>query len=226
MPAPTVNSGETTYVAPSSMTSHSIPAPSHVEGDAIYVLFLIDGVQVLTPDSGFLAVEDDVAIAAGDHTATFGLYRKIASASEPANYTFTNSSAERGCAIAWSVSGEDSLDVSTTNSGDSSTATCPSATTTGQDALVLRAVGTDSETLPHGTIAGYTKIAEVERSSGGTLSVQYTAQAIAGATGTAAVTISGGQEWGAITAASLPANGSGGFNPAWAKQSNKLIGAF
>ena len=226
MPAPTVNSGETTYTSPSSLTSHSIPVPSHSEGDAIYVLFLIDGVQTLTPDSGFEAVEGNVAIAEGDHTATFGLYRKIAGASEPTNYIFANSAAERGCAIAWSVSGEEALDGSNTSSGDSSTASCPNVTTTEPDALILRAVGTDLETLPHGTIPGYTKIAEVERSSGGTLSAQHTTQASAGPTGAVNVSIAGTQEWGTITAASLPANDVGGFNPGWANQSNKLIGAF
>lgn len=225
MPAPTVNSGHTTYTAPSSLTSHNITVPPHSEGDAIYVLFLIDGNQSLTPDTGFSAIEDDVAIYSGDHTATFGLYRKIAGASEPGTYTFTNSSAERGCAIAFSVSREDSVDVSATNGGDSSTATCPTVTTTGADALILRAVGTDSETLPHGTISGYTKIAEVERSSGGTLSIQYDTQASAGATGTANVSISTTQEWGTITAASLPAGG-GDFQSAWAIGVNKLTGVF
>lgn len=224
MPAPSVNSGHTTYESAGSSNSHVVDAPSHSEGDGIWIAIVVDGAQTLTPPAGFVGAA--LSISAANHTATLGVYRKTAGASEPSTYTVQCSSSERAAAISWSQSNDNSFDVTASDSDTSSTANCPSATTTEDNTLILRIVGTDSETLPHGTISGYTKLDEVERSSGGTVSVQYTTQASAGATGAENVSLNSSQEWRGVTVAVKGVASGGGFQVAWGTGINNLVGAF
>lgn len=223
MPSPNVNTGHTTYIAPSSVTNHVVNAPSHEEGDAIYIAIVVDGVQALTPPSGFSGVSFN--INASNNTAQLGIYRKVAGGSEPSTYTVQCSSAERAAAIVWSQSDDNDIDVNDDDDGNSASANCPGVTTTEDDTLILRVVGTDSTTLSHGTISGHTKLTEVERSSGGTVSVQYKTQASAGASGAGIVSLGASQEWRGVTLAIKGVSAGGGFQPAWAANVNKLIGA-
>lgn len=209
MPAPSVNSGHTLRENSNTVMMHVIDAPSHSENDAIYFFLLVDGNQTILAPAGFETILSNLAVRTGDHTATVSFFRKVAGGSEPSTYTASTLSGERSVAIAWSQSDDNNVDVSATTSGDGSTVTCPSATTTEADTLILRMVGTDNVTLPHGTATGYTYLAGVERSSGGTVSVQYKVQAAAGATGTEDVSIDSTQEWIGITVA-IKGAGSGG----------------
>lgn len=225
MAAPSVNSGHTTYTS-NTVLLHPIPAPVYVPDSIIYIAIAHDGNQMLMPPAGFTTVISNLAINSSDHTATFALFRKPAAVDDPSTFTVTSSGAERAAAVAWSVSDDNGVDVVGTDDGDSNTISCPSVMTTEDDTMVFRIGAADTDTLPHGTIGGYTKLAEVERSSGATVSVQYKTQASAGDTGAENFSMGEVNEWVGITVAVKGTGGGGGFKAAWAIGTNKLIGAF
>lgn len=197
MAAPTVNSGHTTLAEISSVTSHVVDVPTHSSGDGIYIAIVCDGSQSFTFPAGFSKIISDTVTSS---TATLAIARKTAGGSEGSTYTVTTSGSERAVAVAWSQSNDNGIDGTTPspNTGSSATATCPSVTTTVANTLVLRVVGTDNESSTHSTVSGYTKIAEVQQASAGTISIQWIVQASAGSSGTADVTITS-EQWAAAT---------------------------
>lgn len=200
MTAPILDAaGRKTLADSSSVTNHVIDVPSNSVGDAVYIAIVCDGNQSFTFPAGFAAVHSNISISS---TATFALGRKeISGSADSGTYTVTTSGSERAAAIAWKQSGDTGVDAAPTpNTGDGATATCPSATTTGADRLILLIVATDGDSTTHSTISGFTKLDEIFAVSGGTISVQYATQSSAGATGANNVTI-GTEQWSAATVA-------------------------
>lgn len=208
MTAPALDAaGHKTLADTSSVSDHVIDVPSNSVGDAVYIAIVCDGNQSFTFPAGFTVIHSNISISS---TATFGLGRKeIAGSADSGTYTVTTSGSERAAAIAWRQSGDTGVDhAPTPNTGSGATATCPSATTTGADRLILLIVATDGDSTTHSTVSGFTKLNEIFAFSGGTISVQYATQAAAGATGTNDVAISS-EQWSAVTVAVAGTAGGG-----------------
>ncbi len=185
----------------SSGTDHIINTPTHVELDVIYIAVVCDDDLTLTEPDGFTVVIENQAVITGDDAATFSLYKKTAGSSEPASYMVKSSSSERAALLAFSVDNDNGVDDYATSDGDSTTATCPTVTTTGTDRLICRIVATENDTTPHEQLSGYTFATESGVSSGGSISLQYLTQAAAGASGAETVTLSVDERWLGLTLA-------------------------
>lgn len=211
MTAPSVDAANHKTLADSgSVTNHVIDVPPNSVGDVVYIAIVCDGTQSFTFPAGFTAVLSNIAIPSTSQTATLALGRKeITGSADSGTYTVTTSGSERAAAIAWRQSGDTGVDhAPTPNTGSGATATCPSATTTGADRLILLIVATDGDSTTHSTVSGFTKLNEIFAFSGGTISVQYATQAAAGATGTNDVAISS-EQWSAVTVAVAGTAGGG-----------------
>lgn len=146
--------------------------------------------------------------------STFRAWYKIAGASEPVNYTFTSSDSDQLIAAIMRFTGHDSANpinaVSSVNTGNTNSPTCPSVDTTAADTLVLRAFGTDDDdiTVDGGYPSGHTGI--FVRGSAGSwgetsIGAAYTTQASAGPTGAASFSsLTANEQWGAVTIAITP----------------------
>ena len=184
-----------------SVKDHLINTPSHVELDVIYIGVVCDDDLTLTAPDGFTAVIENQAVITGSDSATFSLYKKTAGSSEPGSYTVKSSGSERAALLAFSVENDNGVDVFSTSDGTSSTATCPTVTTTGTDRLICRIVATEGYSIPHQQLAGYTFATEAGVSSGGSISLQYLTQATAGASGAETVTLNDSERWLGLTLA-------------------------
>lgn len=204
MSAPTVNSGHTTQT--STAEKHGVTTPTHSEGDLIFIFAGIDegaGAVTMTKPTGFSVAYENMHCY-GSHVRA-SLWYIVASASEPSSYLWTSSATEESLSIAWSVSGHDGIDLTSGSStGNGSTVTCLSVTTTVANTLVLRLIHTDQDTLSHELESGYTWIDSYASSGVATLSVQHIAQATAGSTGNATLTLGVTDEWGGRTVAIKP----------------------
>ena len=191
----------------SPLTSHDIDAPAHNEGDAIYIYASINGARQMNPPSGFSHVIN--SYKAYSNAVTMSLFRKVAGASEPSTYTWTSLSADYSVSMSWSIANDGGVDVvSAGNTGSSSTASCADATSTVDNALVLRLIATDNATLSHGTASGHTMIGSVESASAATISAQYEIEETAGAVGQVQPSLGASEEWGGRTVIIKPASGS------------------
>lgn len=178
-----------------SESTHTVDTPTHSNGDELFVAIAIDRDNTLTL-TGWTAVYSNIDIRTGDVSATFALYHKTAGASEPATITITSSVSERSVMIAWSMSGYTGIDGTTgTDEGESTTATCPTLTSTEANTRAFLIVATDAESLPHSLPSTYTNLAAVQRTSGATLSIRHKELITAQATGSQSTTITTTQEW-------------------------------
>jgi len=109
------------------------------------------------------------------------VYSLVADGTESGDYSFTHGSGEQWCAITLRISGHDGIDVINVQSGAGSgaTQTAPSVTTTVDDCLVIRAVGSDRSDTYSGT-----HLWEETDGSGVSTCGDEEVQASAGATGT------------------------------------------
>jgi len=181
-------------------------------GDLLIIFVSVDKGSTadtsISPPSGWSTLVHNLTSVT---EVTCSLYYKIAGASEPNGYTITYSLAggeeERAVAtcMAWyDHDGIDSVGTDVETSG-TSTAVCPSITPTVNDTTLLRLVAADGgrDTVPHGTISGYTMLANFGEYSASSISIQHDDHA-SGATGTANVSLGASEEWCAITLAIAP----------------------
>lgn len=145
--------------------------------------------------------------------STFLCSYKIATASEPATYTFTSTDSDQLAVGIIRISGGNTTNPinaqSSTNSGSSNSPNCPSTTTTNDNTLVLRLMGADDGSYSSGSnypslhTGVYT--AQSTGSFGEThTAVAYIVQASAGSTGSANFSMTESEEWGTITVAINP----------------------
>lgn len=211
MAGPTINTGHTTNIETSNTTSHTINAPTHSEGDVIYIFAATDGYTdsvTMTKPSGFTALFEN-ATTFGDEV--FGsLWYKTAGASEPSTYTWTSDVSEKSTTMAWSISNDGGIDVlSGPHTGDGDTASCAPVTSTVDETLALRLVYTNGETLSHGTASGHTKLDELEYASAASMSMQYKAYPSAGSVEQIWPYINSSEAWKGYTLVIKPASDPG-----------------
>jgi len=198
---PTINAGHTVQSSANPLTNHSVDSPTHSEGDLIFIFAAIESNNgaTMTAPSGFSSAYQNHATYLDQSRGS--CWYKTASGSEPSSYTWTSDVAEGSASIAWSVSGHDGgIDsVSGSATGNGSSATALSVTTASDNALVMRCLHTDSDTLSHNTATGHTFVESVNPTGAVSISVQYEVQTTAGSTGNASIGMSAADEWGART---------------------------
>lgn len=176
-------------------SSHTVDTPTHSEGDELYFAMAMGGNQTITL-TGWTALYSNIDIRTGDIRATFALFHKTAGASEPTTITATSGSSERSAIVAWSLSGDNGIDGSSTvNDGESTTATCPTLTPTETHTKALLIVATDADTLTHSTPTGWAELNSAHRASGGTVSIKHKDLSTLDATGAQNITIASSNEW-------------------------------
>lgn len=211
MTAPAIVSGHTVHVDTSNTTDHTIDAPTHSEGDIIYIAIASDGnSDTLTAPGFFSTLYDNIPIQtdALSKIAVFAMFYKVAGASEPETYTVTGSVSERAGMIAFAVTGAGDIDANGADTrGSSSTATLPAVTTTQADCLRISVVGTDVDTTPHGAASTLTKLGEAGGTSSGTVSVYYKTLTNNGASDSETVSLNITEQWISRTFALAPVGG-------------------
>jgi hypothetical protein len=182
-----------------SATSLVIPAPSGVQaGDVMIACIAARGNPNLTAPAGWTLVRLDM----NGFTLRQGIYWKVATASEPASYTWvlSNAQAASGGIIAYSgVNTSNPIDVSSAaiSSVTGTAATAPSITTTVNGAMVIGFFGA-ARNSPINPPSGMTERFDAV-SNGGTYPQATEGadllQATAGATGDKTATWTGTSHW-------------------------------
>ncbi|MHA1290103.1 MAG: LamG-like jellyroll fold domain-containing protein, partial [Candidatus Thorarchaeota archaeon] len=138
---------------------------------------------------------------------------KIATSSEPATYTFMSTDSDQMCVGVSRFSGVDSNDpidaYSSIDTGNSNSPTCPTVTTTISNTTILRVMGAtdDAYIEPSNYPSGYTGIFTVQSTgaSGETHgALAYLTEVNEGSTGIASFSLTGNDQWGAMTVALKP----------------------
>ena len=163
----------------------------------------------LAPPAGWTAV--DVSQQGG--AATFGVWWKLAGASEPVDYTFTWAGGEKAYGVVMRFTGHDPanpINVSAIAGGTSSAPTAPDVTTTVADTMILRLGGFDDDDIGVGNpgLAGHTAINMDKSGNGnGTASAGagYLTQAAAGDSGTSDFSLTASEQYRTVTIAIAPA---------------------
>ena len=206
MAAPVIAS--TSHTNSGDSTSFTITKPSGTsDGDLLIAFISAQNAYTVTNPSGWTQLYQ-LNTTVGKDATTVVCY-KVAGASEPSNYTWTKSLAEKWTGGIARVTGFDSsniIDASGSNSGtDDPSPDCPSITTVTDDALVfcfarITHLGVTGASSPK--TDQWTEIQNNVSSYVGS----YT-QATAGATGTVTVTFTGGDsaaEWHSYQVAIKP----------------------
>jgi len=195
----------TTTATPTSITLRTPTATA--EDDLLIATVATDGNAPVATPAGWTLI--DLGQSPGN-ASTFGVWYRVATASEPATHTFTwGAPNENATGTILRYTGVDTstpIDVSGVATGNSVNPTAPSVTTTAANARLLRLFGADTtvsvNTVPTGTTRRYAQ------SSGGTGPTTSGGSDVnrptAGATGTGAFTISAAQPWRAVSVALRP----------------------
>lgn len=185
------------------------PPVTYSAGNAIYVFYASDGNgDTISSDGDFPAPFYDSIDMAG--SGCFAAWRKIATGSEPAEYTFTNTVSERCVLVSMSVANDNGIHATgTTQSGSSATITVPAVITSIVDCLRI-SIGASPKPLdPLGTAADHTKLVDHTQASGGTLSIQYKALPSSGTDPSATISCLS-DDWLGVAFAIAPTAGGGG----------------
>jgi type II secretory pathway pseudopilin PulG len=223
--SPAVDSVTFQSVATASVPSNAIGVtvnkPSGTAaGDLLIACFVSDGswgttLSAITfpppKPNDWKLIQGGAANPSGN-TPCFGVWYKIAGASEPATYTFACSSPQELYIAILRYTGHDPttpINASAiANSGGSTTPTAPNVTTTVDGCRILRAFGADDDDTPYTSPAGHVERYNGKSGTGsgtcGGAGADVT-QTSAGATGTAAFTQNASEEWMAVTVAIAPA---------------------
>jgi hypothetical protein len=188
-----------------------------VAGDLLIASLTSDGNSTLSPpDGSWTLIEGGGVNPSSGTTPSFGVWYKIAGGSEPSLYTFTSSASERLYMTVQRYDGHDATSPinasALASSAGSTTPTAPTVTTTVDGAKILRVFGADGSSAPYVVPAGHTE--RYNGLSGGGPAGTGGAgaeinQTTAGATGTAAFSMSASEEWQAVTVAIAPASAGG-----------------
>ena len=164
--------------------------PGTAAGDLLVAAVATDGNNSgsLAPPAGWNVIHVDDQ----NGKVTFGVWWKLAGASEPGSYTFTWSSSERAYGWIMRFTGHDPgspIPVDSNAADKSAAPSSPSVTTTVDNALILRLGGFDDDDITAGDpgLSGHTAI-NMGKSDSGNFSASggsgYILQASAGASGT------------------------------------------
>ena len=180
-----------------------------VLNDLLLLAISTDGNVTFSTPSGWTELQQ---LRASGSAASLGIYYKIATVSEPADYTITWSSEEEAVATIIRYSGIDTanpINTFSTQTGNNTSPTAPSITTTANDVMVVRIYGADDDRISGSPYpAGLTPRVNILSADGwgtSTLGIADVMQIPIGATGTAAFALAETQEWAAATIALNPA---------------------
>ena len=180
-----------------------------VEGDLLFAVFSKDDrAGVLSSPSGWTDLGEG---STGGSRILFTY--KIATASEPATYTFTSTDSDQMCVSVARFSGvdpSDPIDVySSLNTGNDAAPTCPTVDTGASETTILRAMGADDDdystpgNYPGGHVGIFTS--QSTGSNGEAhCALAYTTQSSPGATGAASYSITAAEQWGTMTVVLKP----------------------
>jgi hypothetical protein len=204
---------EFTEAKASAATNLSVNKPGGtVAGDLLIATLVTDGNKSgsMSPPAGWTMI--DLAEQGGN--VTFGVWWKLAGASEPASYTWSwGGGGEKVYGTIMRFTGHDPadpIDVTATAGGSSSAPPSPAVTTTVADTMILRLGGFDDDdiTVDAPGLAGHTAITMDKSSQGnGTSSsgAGYVMQPATGDSGTSAFALTNTEEYRTVTIAIAPA---------------------
>jgi hypothetical protein len=183
-----------------------------VQGDLLIASFTADGKPTLSPPDASWTLIEGGAGNPVDNTPSFGVWYKIAGASEPSVYTFTSDADTQLYIAVVRYDGQDPVSPinasAIANSTGSSTPTAPDVTTTVDGCRILRLFGADDDDTPYAVPGGhserYNGVSNTGTSTCGSAGAD-TDQTVAGATGIAAFSMNDVEEWQAVTIAITPA---------------------
>ena len=173
-----------TATQPSDVTTITISKPTGtVENDLMIATISTDGSETIDVPSGWILVNQN-----NNSDVTLAVFYRVATVSEPADYTFTWGSHEQAAGAILRYSGVDTvnpIDVSALDTGDNDTPTAPDATTTIGDTRIVRVFGSDDDETITGPSGHDLRVDLVSGSGNNTtsLGVADTTQTSAGATG-------------------------------------------
>jgi hypothetical protein len=203
---------EFTEAADSMATSLDIARPPGTgSGDLLIATLATDGSTVgsMSPPAGWSVI--DLTVQSGG--VTYGVWWKLAGASELANYTFSWSGGESAYGTVMRFTGHDAsnpIDVFTNSGGSSSTPTSPAVTTTVPNAMILRLGGFDDDDIDTDVtgLTGHTTITMDDTGNGPSTTSSgagYVLQPSAGSSGTSNFALTASEEYRAVTIAIRPA---------------------
>jgi hypothetical protein len=185
--------------------------PGTAAGDLLVAAVATDGnnTSSLAPPAGWNVINIDDR----GGRVTFGVWWKLAGASESSSYTFNWSNGEHAYGWIMRFTGHDStspIDVDSNDKGESASPTSPSVTTTVDNTLILRLGGFDDDDITAGDpgLSGHTAINmgdsgnSAHTASGGSA---YVMQPAAGASGTPSFALTASEEYITVTIAIAPA---------------------
>jgi hypothetical protein len=180
-------------------------------GDLLIAAVATDGnhATTLAPPAGWTAVE----VSQQGGAVTFGVWWKLAGASEAADYTFSWSGGEKAYGMVMRFTGHDPVNpihVSANTGGTSASPTAPGVTTTVPDTMILRLGGFDDGDISVGNpgLSGHTSITMDESSTGGnsaSAGAGYLTQTAVGGSGTSSFLLSASEQYRTVTLAIAPA---------------------
>jgi len=208
-PTPTLQGGNIA-TSSSNVTSISIPVPGGTAAnDLLIATVATDGSPTISPSATGWTTLNQGSAAGG--AAQLAIFYRLATASEPASYTFTWSGGQEVVATLANYRGVDTsapINISAAATGNSAAPTAPTVTTTRGNTLVVRIYGADDDDLSGAPYpAGHTGLFNAQSGNGnGTVSSggASISQATSGATGGASFSLSNNEQWRAVTLALQP----------------------
>jgi hypothetical protein len=203
---------EFTEAAASSTTTLDLTKPAGTAaGDLLIATLATDGSTAgsMSPPAGWTVI--DLANQSG--AVTYGVWWKLAGASEPASYTFSWSGNEAAYGTVMRFTGHDPadpIDISATGGGSASAPSSPAVTTTVADTMILRLGGFDDDDITTDApgLTGHTAITMDDTGNGPSTTSSgagYVMQATAGDSGTSTFALTGSEEYRTVTIAIAPA---------------------
>ena len=198
--------------ASNSGTSLAIDKPpGTAAGDLLIAAVATDGntAASLAAPAGWSILD----LTAQNGEVTFGVWWKLAGASEPASYTFSWSGSEQAYGWLMRFTGHDPaspINASANSGGTSGAPSSPTVITTVDDALVLRLGGFDDDDITAGApgLAGHTAINMNDSGNGPSTTSGgsgHVLQPAAGDSGTSSFSLTSSEEYRTVTIAIAPA---------------------
>jgi len=192
-------------------TSLAINKPTGtVVGDLLVAAVATDGNTTASLAAAGWTV---VNVADQGGAVTFGVWWKLAGASESSTYSFTWSGSEQAYGWIMRFTGHDPaspVDANSNDAGSGAAATSPSVTTTVDNALILRLGGFDDDDITAGDpgLSGHTAINMGDSGNGPATASGgsgFVPQPAAGVSGTASFSLTGSEQYVTVTLGIAPA---------------------
>lgn len=204
--APTVAGYQTNFLNTNGTTlTVNVPAGT-APGDLLIFTLAKDGNGGITTPTGWTLI-DEGGSGGFTNQCRLGVYRRWAPNPVPANYTISWTDNEQAVGSIIRITGANAttpVDVSGNATGNDTVPTAPTITTTVNGARILRIFGANERytngSYPNGT-TGLFNFASSSSTDSVSSGAAHQSQAAAGATGTAAFTLTSNQRWRAVTVA-------------------------